>query len=64
MLSQRSVLSKQLFSNFPDTIAVHFSILQILKHPSPSSPLLNLLNTLPSSSSREGGELGGASQVE
>ena len=54
MLSQRTVLSKQPFSNFPYTVALHFRILQNYKHPLSSSPLYsNGLNTLPSSSSPE-----------
>jgi hypothetical protein len=48
---------------FPYTVALHFRILQNSKHPSSSSPLLRLIKHT-SSSSREGGELGGASQVE
>ena len=32
MLSQRTILSIQPFSNFPDTITLHFRILQIAKH--------------------------------
>ena len=55
---------KQPFSNFPYTVAVHFRILQNCKYPSSSSPLLKLISTLPSSSSHEGGELEGTSQVE
>ena len=64
MLSKRIVLSKKPFSNFLYTVALHFRILQNFKHPSSSSPLNStLLNTLPSSSSREGGALGGASHM-
>jgi len=62
-----TVLSKQPFSNFPYTVALHFRILHSFKQPSSSSsssPYWNWLNTLPSSSSREGVELGGTSQVD
>ena len=59
-----NVLSKQPFSNFPYTVALHFKIWLNFKHSSSSSPSLKLMNTFLSSSSREGGELGGASQVE
>jgi len=34
---------KQPFSNFPYTVAFHFRILQNLKQPSSSSPLLKLI---------------------
>jgi hypothetical protein len=43
MLSQRTVLLKQPFSNFPYTVALHFRILQTFKHPSSSLPLLKLI---------------------
>ena len=43
MLSQRTVLLKQPFSNFPHTVALHFRILQTFKHPSSSLPLLKLI---------------------
>jgi hypothetical protein len=58
-----TVLSKQPFSNFPYTVALNFRICQ---NSTPHHLCLywNWLNTLPSSCSREGGELGGASQVE
>ena len=59
-----NVLSKQPFSNFPYTVVLHFRILQNFKHPWSSLPLLKLIKTLPSSSIREGGELGVASKVD
>jgi hypothetical protein len=43
MLSQRTVLLKQPFSNFPYTVALHFRILQTFKHPSSFLPLLKLI---------------------
>jgi len=57
-------LSQQPFSNFPYTVALHFRILQNFKHPSSSSPLLKLIKHTSIFLSREGGELGGVSQVE
>ena len=61
MQLQRTVLSKQPFSNFPYKVEPHFRILQNFKHLSSYLPLLKLIKffTLPSSSSREGEELGG-----
>jgi hypothetical protein len=41
MLPLQTVLSKQPFSNFPYTVALHFTILQNFKHPSSHSPLSN-----------------------
>ena len=38
-----AVLSKQPYSNVPYTVALHFRILQIFKHPSSCSPLLKLI---------------------
>ena len=38
-----TVLSKQPFSDFRYTVALHFRILQNFKHPSSSSPLLKLI---------------------
>ena len=63
-LSLCTVLSKQPFINFPYTVALHLRILRNFKQPSSSSPYWNWLSTLPSSSSREGGKLGVASQTE
>jgi hypothetical protein len=57
-----AVLSKQPFSNFPYTVALHFGISEYFRILStPHHPCLywNLLRTLPTSFSRVGGELGG-----
>ena len=38
-----ALISKQPYSIFPYTVTIHFRILQIFKHPSSSSPLLELI---------------------